>query len=566
VKQWIEKQGNPTLEGEFARSLGVSSLVARLLVNRNITSVEEAQSFLYGSLEGLHDPYLMKDMDRAVERIQRAVNRGERSVIYGDYDVDGITGAVLLYKCLCLLGVKPEHFVPDRISDGYGINENAVVSLKDYDLMISVDCGISDYHPLQRAAELGIEVIVTDHHKVPPLPPPAWAIINPQREDCSYPFSSLSGVGVAYKLAVALLRAFGKDEKIACNWLDLVALGTVADVVPLVGENRVLVREGLARLKKTRNPGIRTLKVVSSLEEKKIGVYEVGYLLAPRLNAASRMGQARLAFVLLSSDDELRCAAIARELDFLNNERKNIEQKIFNDAKLLSNKQDKAQKAVVLASDKWHVGVTGIVASKLKEEVHRPVLLVSWDGHNKGKGTARSIPGFPITSALSRCKDLLTGYGGHDAAAGFSMERKNWEGFRNCFLRLAEEEIRQEDLTETIYFDQEIDLSSQTYDIIAEIGLLSPFGVQNPEPVFSARNIKSVGTPREVGNNHLKLVLQQGRYCYDAIGFKMAGFLPSLKSSISKGEVRVDVAFSLRKNFWRGKENTQLYLKDLIVH
>lgn len=554
------------MEGEFARSLGVSSLVARLLVNRNITSVEEAQSFLYGSLEGLHDPYLMKDMDRAVERIQRAVNRGERIVIYGDYDVDGITGAVLLYKCLCLLGVKPEHFVPDRISDGYGINENAVVSLKDYDLMISVDCGISDYHPLQRAAELGIEVIVTDHHKVPPLPPPAWAIINPQREDCSYPFSSLSGVGVAYKLAVALLRAFGKDEKIACNWLDLVALGTVADVVPLVGENRVLVREGLARLKKTRNPGIRTLKVVSSLEEKKIGVYEVGYLLAPRLNAASRMGQARLAFVLLSSDDELRCAAIARELDFLNNERKNIEQKIFNDAKLLSNKQDKAQKAVVLASDKWHVGVTGIVASKLKEEVHRPVLLVSWDGHNKGKGTARSIPGFPITSALSRCKDLLTGYGGHDAAAGFSMERKNWEGFRNCFLRLAEEEIRQEDLTETIYFDQEIDLSSQTYDIIAEIGLLSPFGVQNPEPVFSARNIKSVGTPREVGNNHLKLVLQQGRYCYDAIGFKMAGFLPSLKSSISKGEVRVDVAFSLRKNFWRGKENTQLYLKDLIVH
>ena len=566
MKQWIQREGSPTLEATLIERLGISALLARLLINRNIKSVEEASPFLHGTLQDLHDPYLMKDMDKAVERIRRAVTARERVVIYSDYDVDGITGAAVLYKTLKILGVEPDHFVPNRLSDGYGINEDAVNLLKDHDLMISVDCGISDYHPIQRAGELGMDVIVTDHHKVPSSLPPACAILNPKREDCLYPCSYLSGVGVAYKLAVALLKDFGKAENIADEWLDLVALGTVADVVPILGENRILVKEGLARLEKTNNPGIRTLKVVSSIAKDKMGVYEIGYLLAPRLNAASRMGRAKLSFTLLTSDDEILCASVARELDSLNNQRKIIEKRILNDARLLLDKEPKNQEAIVLASDEWHAGVTGIVASRLKEEANRPVVLVSWDNNYKGKGTARSISSFSIVSALERCSEYLIGYGGHDAAAGFSIQEKCWEDFRKCFLKVVEEEISKKELIKKIFFDQEIDLDNSAYDIINQIELLSPFGISNPEPVFSARDMKPVGTPREVGNNHLKLVLQQKDCRYDAIGFNMARFLPLLQASTYREECRVDAVFSLRKNLWRGKENIQLNLKDLIVN
>jgi single-stranded-DNA-specific exonuclease len=503
----------------------------------------------------------MKDMDKAVERIRRVVESKERIVIYSDYDVDGITGAAILYKAFKALGAEPAHYVPDRLVEGYGINEDAVVKLAEgYDLIISVDCGVSDSAPIKKAGKLGLDVIVTDHHRVPSVLPPAYAVINPKRDDCSCPFPYLAGVGVAYKLAVAVMGAFGRVG--AEDWLELAALGTVADVVPLSGENRILVKEGLKRLQETKNPGICALKKVSKIRENKVGVYEVGYLLAPRLNAASRMGRADLAFTLLTSEDEGRCALIAQELDSLNNKRKGVEQRILEEARALA--EGDTQKALVLASDGWHPGVTGIVASKLKEDVYRPVLLVAWDDSNKGKGTARSITGFPVTSALGKCGDLLIGYGGHDAAAGFSIRRECWEDFRKRFLEVAEEEIKEEGLIPKIHLDQEIDLESvNTYNIMAELGKLAPFGVRNPEPVFSARNLSLAGTPREVGANHLKLALRQGRWCYNAIGFGMAEFLGRLAGN---GECTVDVAFSLRINAWRGKENIQLHLKDLIIH
>jgi single-stranded-DNA-specific exonuclease len=566
MKQWIEREGNPALEAALVRDMHISSLLARLLVNRSIKSVEEARPFLYGTLDELHDPYMMRDMDKAVDRIQRAVRNGERIVIYADYDVDGITGAALLYKTLKMLGVIPDHYIPNRLSEGYGINENAIDRLRNYDLMISVDCGISDFHPIQRAKELGLDVIVTDHHKVPSELPPALAILNPQREDRSYPFSCLAGVGVVYKLVTALLETFGQAEEVGISWLDLVAMGTVADVVPILGENRILVKEGLARLQETNNPGIRALKTVSSLKGDKIGVYEIGYMLAPRINAASRMGKSELALTLMISDDAAQCASIAKELDILNKKRKSVEQEMLDDARVLLENESKEQKAVVLASEEWHPGVTGIVASRLKEETNCPVVLVSWDNSHNGKGTARSIPSFAITSALGGCKELLVSYGGHDAAAGFSIQRKYWEAFRNCFLKVVEQEIKEEDLVKKLFFDREIDLSDSAYDIISQIERLSPFGVRNPEPVFSTRDMRLVGTPREVGNNHLKLVLKKGRFCYDAIGFKMARFLPKLQVSDNGKKQTIDVVFSLRLNFWKGEEKIQLYLKDLIVH
>ena len=565
--RWVEREGNAVLEAELIRECGISSLLARLMVNRNIKSVEEGRLFLQGTLGDLYDPNLLKDMDKAVDRIRRAVGSGERVVIYSDYDVDGMTGAAILFKALQVLGVTATHFVPNRLTDGYGINENAVVTLaKNHDLMISVDCGISDFIPINRAGELGLDVIVTDHHQVPSRLPPAWAVINPKREDDSYPFPALSGAGVAYKLAMALMESFGQAHKVREKWLDLVALGTIADVVPLCGENRILVKEGLNRLQETDNIGIRALKVVSAVNEGKIGVYEVGYLLAPRLNAASRLGRAEMAFALLTSDEEIECASIARELDALNNQRKNMEQNVLEEARLLLEKEPKGQNAVVLASDNWHSGVTGIVASRLKEALNCPVVLVAWDEHHQGKGTSRSIPGFPITAALAQCADLLTGYGGHDAAAGFSIERERWEDFKQSFLRLAQTEIQQDDLIKKIFFDEEIDLGNNAYDIIKEVRQLSPFGIQNPEPIFTSRDLKPVGTPREVGNNHLKLALKQGRCCYDAIGFKMAQFLPQLIAPAGEGRHMVDAAFSLRINNWKGRENIQLHLKDLIVH
>lgn len=563
MKKWIEKEGDPAVEATLVQSLGISPLMARLLVNRNIKSVEEARPFLNGTIDDLHDPFLMKDMDKAVERIRRAVDGGERVVIYGDYDVDGITGAALLYKALTVLGVEADHFVPDRLSDGYGINEKAVRSLANYDLMVSVDCGISDISSIRLAGELGLDVVVTDHHQVPSTLPPAYAVLNPKREDCPYPYPYLSGVGVAYKLAIALLADFGKNKQIAADWLDLVALGTVADVVPLVGENRILVKEGLDRLQKPDNTGIRTLKVVSSVEN--VGIYEVGYLLAPRINAASRMGKAGLAYTLMTSSDEIQCAAIARELDSLNNQRKSIEQKIFDDARYLLDKEPEGQKAVILSSDGWHPGVTGIVASKLKEETNRPVVLVCWGDNNTGKGTARSISNFPITSALSRCGDFLESYGGHDAAAGFTIRRESWEAFRIKLQEIAQQDISEEDLIKKIFFDQEIDLGDHACDIIKQIEQLYPFGIKNPEPVFSSRGLKPVGTPREVGKNHLKLALRQGSCTYNAIGFRMADrLLPLLKNK--SGRCSVDVAYSLRKNLWRGEESIQLHLKDLNVY
>ena len=547
---------------ELAESLKVPKVIARVLLNRGIESYGLAEKFFRPKWEDLYDPFLMKDMEKAAERVISAIKQKERIFVYGDYDVDGVTAVSLLYLFLRKLGSEVFFYIPDRLQEGYGLSKAGIQYAANVDagLLISVDCGITGVEEVAMARELGIDVIISDHHEPGEKLPTAIAILDPKREGCPYPFKELAGVGVAYKLIQAVSEKLGLSEEIPREYVDLVALGSAADIVPLVDENRVLVKKGLEKINRLERIGIRALVESSGLFGRKIGTGQIVFILAPRINAVGRLGNAERAVRLLITDSDQQARNIASILESENRNRKNIDEETFQQAMELmeSNFDPQSDRAVVLSHEGWHPGVIGIVASRIAEWAYRPTIMIAVED-GVGKGSARSISNFDIYSAIKQCEKYLTAFGGHKYAAGLTIEPDKIDAFREEFKKIAAEMLKDEGLVQTLRVDAEINLSEITDKMVRLLNEFAPFGPQNMRPVFLSRNLQVVGTPRIVGKNHLKFKVRQGGVVYDAIGFDLG----SLFYRLTPGEDNLDMIYVAEENHWNGQGKIQLRVKDL---
>jgi len=496
---------------------GLPLPIAQVLSARGI-SPEESPAFLEPRLEDLNDPFLMRDMDKAVERIITAMKESQKIMVHGDYDVDGVTSLSLLYRNLTSIGLNVIPYIPDRFTEGYGLSSQGIEKAKEegISLIITVDCGITALEEIEMARKYGIDVIVTDHHEPRETLPEATAIINPKVDD--YPFKDLAGVGVAFKLLEALYRKLSLNLNHLYWDLDLVALGTVADIVPLVKENRVFVHFGLKILEKSKKAGIKSLKSVTGLNGK-VEPWHISFILAPRLNAAGRLNHAIEAFKLLSTRDGLEALQLARELDRTNKERQGIERKILSEAEKMVRRMDLDKDwVIVLGSENWHEGVIGIVASKLVEQYNRPTILLSFTG-GIGKGSGRSIQNFNLFNALLDLEKYLLSFGGHKMAAGLRLEKENLQDFRQALNKLAKERLKKEYFEPELYIDGEIRLSDINQDILSVYRKLSPFGMGNPQPVFVVKNVTVKNDIRVMKDRHISFTLKQEQIERRAIAF-----------------------------------------------
>ena len=517
---------------DMSEALELPPAIVKILLNRGFDSPETVEKFLNPQLSDLQDPFLLLGMDKAMERVTKALLANEKIVIYGDYDVDGITATSLLYIIFNKLGAQVDYFLPNRLVEGYGLSVDGINEVKKQgaDLIITVDTGINAIDEVAYANSQGIEVIITDHHEPREILPEAVAIVNPKQEQCQFN-EELSGVGVAFKFAQAVYKSLGQNEADLHEHLDLVALGTAADIVPLVGENRVLTRFGIPQISRTTKPGLKSLTFVSGLMGKDISTGQVVFVLAPRINAIGRLGDAKDAIRLLSTRDEKVAQEVARKLDDDNRKRKRIDEETLNEA--LAQLEEIADlendKAIVLAGEGWHLGVIGIVASRIVERYHLPTVMISLkDG--VGKGSARSIPGFHLCEALNKCEDLLLQYGGHKYAAGLSIESKNVEEFRKKFIEVSNSELTADDIQPKLKIDMEIELSEVTDDFMELLEKFAPFGPQNMRPVFLTRNCEIIGRPSVVGNNHLRMRVRKGSTVIDVIGFGFGDMLSQIST------------------------------------
>jgi single-stranded-DNA-specific exonuclease len=525
--------------------------------------VEAAKRFLRPRLDHLHDPAEFADGVRAAERILRAIREGERILVHGDYDVDGISATALYTRWLRSLGGAIAPFAPHRLRDGYDFGEAGLRAAQaaGATLIVTADCGTLAHAAVSRARELGLDVIVTDHHTVGSALPDAFAVVNPRRPDCAYPDKGLCGTGIAYKVCELVRRAAGAPREALEAYLDLVALATIADLVPLVGENRVLASYGLRRLAASAIPGVRALLAVSDVVPADVTAGKVGFVLAPRINAAGRIGESADALRLLLTDDESEARRLAESLDRTNRARQEEDTRTLEEAlELLEEEYDPARDfGVVLAAEGWHPGVIGIVASRVVEAIHRPVVLVALDGEG-GRGSARSIPGLHLFEALGECAPFLRRFGGHRQAAGLDLMREALPGFRAAFNAAARARLAPEDLRPTLRADVELDLVEADADLGRWLEYLAPHGVGNPGPTFLARGV-TLGRPKVVGDRHLKLGLGSARGRLDAIGFGLAErYAPH-----TLGKEPYDVLFRLELNEWQGTVRPQAKLVDLRV-
>ncbi len=557
IKKWeYNKFDDETIE-KFANENNVSKLLAKVLLNRGFKEKEKVQKFLYPKLEELYDPFLMNDMDVAVQRIIEAYETKEKVTIYGDYDVDGITSISVLKSFLTELGMDVEHYLPSRLEEGYGLNNEAVkkVAEQSTKLLITVDCGISAYNEVEYAKELGMEVIVTDHHECPEKLPRALAVLDPKREDSTYPFSSLAGVGVSFKLIQALSYRLNLDRKRYLKYLDVVCLGTVADIVPLVDENRIIVTYGLILMKQTRKVGLQELIKASGYS--KIDSMTISFGLAPRLNACGRMGKADLALELILTQDRAEAQKIALELNEINKERQEVEKKIISDAiEIIERDRLYENGVIVVGNENWHHGVIGIVASKITETYYKPSILICME-NGKGKGSGRSIEGFDLHGALTECEDLLEKFGGHEMAIGLSIYESNILKLREKLCSIAIEN-KIDELQPVVKIDAEVNSDDISFETIRDLEKLEPFGEANPSPIFMYKNLK-VDSVRALSNGkHLRLVLKDNNFKYDAIAFNMG----DKRLSIEIGN-KVDIAHSLEINHFNNTDKIQFNLKDI---
>lgn len=574
AKHWRIHPHDPDRIGELARSAGVSPVVAQLLVCRGLVDAESARAFLQARLSDLRDPSLLPGIDAAAERILRAVHDRRRIVIYGDYDVDGITGTSLLWQCLKILDADVGYYIPHRIDEGYGLHEEALRSLAAAGArtVITVDCGIASCGEALVAAELGIELIVTDHHEPPAELPQAAAIVHPRLPGHLYPFTGLSGSGVALKLAWALCQRASGAKKVGermRNYLlsavGLAALGTVADVVPLVDENRVLVQYGLASLKERTGPGLAALLRLAELDKKQsLDSEDLAFSVAPRLNAAGRLGQAQLAVELLTTTVPDRAVALAEYINELNSSRQSLERSVYLAA--LKQAQDECDlerdAALVLADAGWHAGVIGIVAGRLAEKFHRPVIVIAFDplGVKPGVGSGRSVPGFDLHQALTACAESLVTHGGHAAAAGLKIEPARLVGFRAAFCEFVASERSGVETAAELWIDAELPFSAMTLETVRQIEKLAPFGAANRRPVFWAGDVNLAEPPKRIGGGgrHLSLKLEQCGTTIRGVAFGGGDWHDEL---VGAG-AGLELAFRPIVNEFRGRSSVELQVAD----
>ena len=557
-KKWKYKELDEERIDEIVKKFDVPELLATVLVNRGIVDDEEIRVFLNPTRSDFHDPYLMPDMEIAVERIIKAIDNQEKVIIYGDYDVDGITSITVLKKFLKTCGLEADYYIPNRLSEGYGLNKAAIdyIKEKEYTLIITVDCGISGIEEIEYANSLGIETIVTDHHEPMELLPPAVAIVDLKRKDNdTYPFKSLAGCGVVFKLTQALGMRLGIDEKEYLKYLDIVCVGTISDIVPLVDENRVIAKLGLKLVEVTRNPGLKALLNASGY--KVVNSNTISFGIAPRINACGRMGYEEEALKLFLTENLVQASEITERLNKYNRDRQEIEKNIYDEAIKMMEKEDSNAQSIVLGSNNWHHGVIGIVSSKITEIYFKPSILIFFDGED-GKGSGRSIPGFDLHEALAETAKYLEKYGGHEMAVGLSLKKNNFNRFKEAFEKYVEEK----DITgivPIIEIDKQISLKDIDSNIVKQLDLLEPFGEANRRPIFVYKNLKIDSIRALSDGKHLKMTLKDGNTIVNAIGFNMG----QLSKEYMIGD-RIDVVGTLEINAYNGREMVQINVKDIM--
>jgi single-stranded-DNA-specific exonuclease len=544
------------LQNQLSKELGISKILAQVLVNRKVKSTAEAEKFLKAGMDDLLSPQLFSDMPKAVALVKKAVENKEKVMVFGDYDVDGITSTVLVKNTLVSLGLDVLHHIPHRITEGYGLNKEIITFAKEnkVKLMITADCGTANHKEVEGLRQANIDVIVTDHHEPQGVGlPVASSLINPKLRNSGYPFRDLAGVGVAYKFCQAISGSLLSED------LDLVTLGTIADSVPLNGENRIIAKEGLLRLPDTKREGLRAIIDNAGIKNKKFNSTYVSFIIAPRLNASGRMGSAELSLKLLMSQSYAEAQSLAKELEQFNRQRQKVEAKILEEAEEMINREMnfKEQKVIVIAKDDWHQGVLGIVASKLADRFYRPAIVISLN-ENLCKGSARSIKNFHLFDALVDCKELLDSFGGHAHAAGLLITKNNIDEFRKSINKLANDRLDFDDLLPSIDIDAELFLSDLNEPMVRELESLEPFGMANPEPLFYTRGLKLKGQVQSLSRETLKFWVTDGKAICQVIGFGMAGLLNSLMQAET-----FDLVYTPKIDSWRQDESLILEAKDI---
>jgi single-stranded-DNA-specific exonuclease len=544
-----------------------ANTIAQLLTLRGITTYDEAKQFFRPDLNELYDPFLMRDMEAASIRLAEAVRKNESVVVYGDYDVDGTTATAIVYSFLKEFGVKVDHYIPHRYKDGYGISEDGIAFAIEnkVDLIVSVDCGITAVEEAKYARAKGIDLIICDHHTAGDIIPDAVAVLDPKRPDCAYPFDGLSGAGVGFKLVQATLTKLGLQQSVAYKYLDLVAISIASDIVPLIDENRILMREGLKLINASPRVGIKALLDHIKMEIGKISTTNIVFSLGPRINAAGRMGDASTALKLLIAATPEEGEYYAAELEAINQKRRKKDSQTMDKAVEMVGEFDMdICSCIVLHDPDWHLGVIGIVASRLVDQYCRPAVMLSTvDG--KIKGSARSIRGFNIYNALKECEDLLIQFGGHEFAAGLTMEEGNFEAFRTRFNEIVKLRLCDEDFRPELIIDAAVSLSDINDRFWKILNQFEPYGPNNLKPIFVSKGLRIIGHPMKVGKDHLKLRLSQNvkdAPVFDAIGFNLGRYYDDVVQS-KAGDLQI--AFTIDENTWHGKTTLQIQIKDIKV-
>ncbi len=560
--KWIISQKNNGLNGSIVHQFQLDPTIAQLLINRGLKEAKEIEDFLNPSLNQLNNPFLFPEISKAIERIKEAFSNDEKILVYGDYDVDGMTGTALLFSVLSKFSTNIYYYIPDRFEEGYGISQKAIefVSRYHFSLIITVDCGITSNHKIEQLNNLQVDTIVTDHHESLQKLPPAYAIINPK--SCEYPFKELAGVGVAYKLSQALFQTFGKRPESLEEHLDLVAVGTIADSVPLLGENRILVKYGLDKLSTSHKRGLQMLLEYHNNDfSNSVLARDISFGLIPVLNSTGRIDNPQQAVDLLLTDSSYRAQHLINKMLKLNERRKALTLKVLEEAREIANKKIllEEQKILVLSSRKWHPGLVGIVASRLMEEFSQPVMMISIN-KGIGKGSGRNQGEFDFSKILSECSELLNQYGGHQYAAGITISEEKIDLFGEKINRILKTNPLINQFGQSVIkIDSLIDFNEINWNLLNFLDKMKPFGPGNTEPVFGGYKFPLFSWKR-VGKDekHLKLVLGKSGNCIDGIAFQMAEKILDIKKDRT-----IDVAFQLSKNYWKGKNSLQLMVKDI---
>jgi single-stranded-DNA-specific exonuclease len=557
--KWRPKNNHTAATDIEIRGKTIPRVIVQILKTRGYLTTKSIEKFFAPSLSDLHDPFLMDDMEKAVDRIIGAINDKEKVLIHGDYDTDGITGAALLVNNLEKLGLGVSYYIPRRLEEGYGLQKSGIARALEEkcSLIITVDCGSSAMDEIAYAKKEGIDVIVCDHHRPKEVLPDALALINPKVPGSNYPFPDLAGVGVAFKLTQALHEKIHRPKEECNEDLDLVALGSVVDIVPLIDENRTLVKYGISRIPKSQKTGIKALLEETGLK-RGVTAYHLGFIIGPRINACGRLRDARSALELFLTRDMPHALQLARSLSLDNQERKGIEDRIYDEAvSIIKATGCDKDRIIVLAREGWHEGVLGIVASRITSDYYSPALILSLK-EGVAKGSARSIPGVDITQAIGNCQELLIKYGGHTQAAGLELNKKNLESFRTC-LNAHAQGIDSSIFERQSLYDTKLDLSDITPELIYFLKYFEPTGMANPQPVFLGEDFDVVGIPRVVGSNHLKIALRKGGKAFAAIAFDQADDI----LGIEIGKTRVNCLYSIAEDAFLGKRKVVLRIKEM---